>query len=245
MLMTGAPQFFSPLPEGPEVVEIPGVRLWLEDLEDLYDLLAQCSQGVTIFRGNTVSATVADLQKARRSDLQRVQFETVGPNIVINFENGSIYYPAGVAPCLKNRVKDIFDTARRVWYIPSLDVIGTTLFILGMALGALFLPAPEYTISLVGYAVYELSQHVSWVPRPTREFLFWTYLLCAGVFVSESIDNSKRAVKVIPYSRSDIRQVVMHAHVGWVTNLMGAIVLLILTVPVAILVAWLSDYYGF
>ncbi len=199
---------------------------------------------MTIIRGVTVVNAVVDLQGTRKSDLKWVKFQTVNPDISIDFGEGLINYSVGVDPYLKDCVNYILDNARVKKNLAGvLDNILTLLLIAGVVAGILYLPAPWYTISLPAYLVYLLSEHVWWIPRPTREFIFWCYLLSGLIFFEED-EGSVTEVKIVPYRRADLRQIVIQGHVAWATNLIGAIILLILTVPVTLLIAWLSKLLG-
>ncbi|MCX4564694.1 hypothetical protein OHA02_52410 [Streptomyces phaeochromogenes] len=233
----GIPSYLTgPFPRYPETVKIPGVRLWLEDLEDLYEILRSGTQRASIHPGRVTVSAVVDLKKARTRDLNNMQFRTEGPLIVIDFKKAKIEYSADVGQGLKTEIDNVIQGARQTWVRRFWDAESSKMYFeAGVVAGFIYyFPGQVWNLLFELIPASAFREFSNSMPGSYRD-AFPSVVVAAAFVILGVSDRESGSVKVLPHSRGDFRQWIVQANMGLLT----AFIILVLGIPVALLTDWL------
>ncbi|WP_371652489.1 MULTISPECIES: hypothetical protein [unclassified Streptomyces] len=220
----------------PESAKIPGVRLWLEDLDDIYGILCSGAQRASIHPGDSMVHAVADLKMARTRDLNHLQFRAEGPSIVIDFRTARVDYSADVEQYLKTEINNVFRGARRTWVRRFWDAQSA-----GGYAAAFWTTLFCYKWPWMPWVMFRSLIQFSWFQEfessmPRRYHDLFPAAFSATMGLLSMLGRQRGSVKVLPYSRGDFRQWMVQANLG----LLASSIILVVGIPVALLTAWLT-----
>jgi hypothetical protein len=209
-------------------MRLGGLRLYLDDVEDVRQLLAERSQTVTLHAGEAVADTADDLKSATDGELADIRITARSPEAEVRLgRDAEARVGSGTDWALLLEIQRML----QAHHMPRLQRTVLEVF------AALpFLPG-AVLIYVAGDKLHGWSANILGLAAMAVTILG---LRVTGI----PLDRAKRAAVVLPYRRNEMRSLSIQTRTGMSASLVSGALLAVLGIPLALLLAWLTDFFG-